>query len=166
MLARASASSCIEVVLTIILIVFDSSGDLPGATVPVVAARIKAMCERWNCKPRGLADDACWAKTGSGLSHSIGDEFCDCGVYLRPARKGSRISGWETMRRLMADAGRPDVPGLYVSQRCEQWWETVPTLPRDPRHQEDVLTSANDHCADACRYAVTGMVFGQASRAW
>lgn len=129
-----------------------------GATVPVVAERIKSMCREWGVPVRGVGDDAMWANTGSGHSVSIGDELADCGVYLRPARKGSRIAGWEVMRRMLADAGRPDVPAMYVSERCRFWWDTVPVLPRSLRHPEDVDTNANDHCADASRYAL-GMMF-------
>ncbi len=54
----------------------------------------------------------------------------------------------------MEDAGKPDRAGFYVSTRCRYWWETVPSLPRDPRRPEDVDTRAPDHAADAGRYAV------------
>ena len=39
-------------------------------------------------------------------------------VHFEPARKGDRVSGWHRMRRLLADAGKPDRPGLYVSRAC------------------------------------------------
>lgn len=37
------------------------------------------------------------------------------------------------MKRLLADAGKPDVPGLYVSRGCSYFWDTVPHLARDVR---------------------------------
>lgn len=56
------------------------------------------------------------------------------------------------MRRLLGDAGKPDVPGLYVSRVCEYFWETVPFLARDQKRMEDVDSSGPDHAADAVRY--------------
>ena len=126
-----------------------------GFTVPDLASRILSMCEQWGIKAQGVADDAIFNKTGS-QSGTIHEEFRRNGIYFRRAQKGSRIAGWEKMRRLLQDAGKPDVPGLYISRNCHHWWETVPHLPRDQRRQEDVDSSAADHAADATRYALTG----------
>jgi hypothetical protein len=125
-----------------------------GLTVPDQATRIKDMARRWGITPQGSADDAIFNKTGS-QSGSIADEFRRAGVAWARARKGSRVAGWQKMRRLLADAGKPDMPGLYVSRNCRYWWHTVPSLPRDPRNPEDVDSSAPDHAADSCRYALT-----------
>ena len=57
------------------------------------------------------------------------------------------------MRRMLADAGQPDVPGLYVSRAAEYYWSTVPYLARDPRRVEDVDSRGPHHAADAARYA-------------
>ncbi|BAP13791.1 hypothetical protein AS19_09400 [Alcanivorax sp. NBRC 101098] len=126
-----------------------------GLTVPDQAARITDMCKRWGIPATGVADDAIFNRTG-GQAGSISDEFSKAGVTFSPAKKGSRIAGWQTMRRLLADAGKPDVPGLYVSRNCRIWWETVPSLPRDPRNPEDVDSTSADHAADASRYGCTG----------
>ena len=123
-----------------------------GLTVPDQASRILNLCERWGAYPNGVADDAIFNRTGS-QSGSIADEFRRAGVHFTRAKKGGRISGWQKMRRLLADAGKPDVPGLYVSRSCRYWWQTVPSLPRDPRNPDDVDSTAPDHAADACRYA-------------
>ena len=125
-----------------------------GLTVPDQAGRIVDMCRRWGISPHGVADDAIFNNHGSAAG-TIADEFRKAGVHFRRAHKGSRIGGWQAMRRLLADAGKPDKPGLYVSRRCQVWWETVPNLPRDQRNPEDVDTTAPDHAADACRYALT-----------
>lgn len=122
-----------------------------GWTVPTLAEEIKAMAKTWNVRPQGVADDAIFAKTGSGAG-SIADEFRHAGIYFLPAKKADRITGWQVMRRLLADAGKPDVPGLYVARRCWYWWATVPTLARDTRRVEDVDSSGPDHAADASRY--------------
>ncbi len=122
-------------------------------TVPRLAEEIKALARAWNMQPEGVADDAIFARTGSGAG-SIAEEFSRGGVTFTPARKGERVVGWEIMRRLLQDAGKPDKPGLYVSRLCEYWWNTVPTLPRDPRKSDDVDSRTADHAADACRYAL------------
>jgi hypothetical protein len=122
-----------------------------GWTVPILAEEIVAMCKRWKVQPRGVADDAIFAKTGHG-SGSIAAEFMRYGVYFIEAKKADRLTGWNIMRRLLADAGKPDVPGLYVSRACEYFWSTVPYLARDQKRVEDVDSSGPDHAADAVRY--------------
>lgn len=123
-----------------------------GWTTPVLAGEIVTMCKAWKVEPKGVADDAIFARTGSGAG-SIADEFRREGVRFDPAKKADRLTGWTIMRRLLADAGKPDVPGLYVARNCRYWWATVPTLARDTRRVEDVDSSGPDHAADACRYA-------------
>lgn len=127
-----------------------------GWTAAVTAEAIKEMCAKWDVKPRGVADDACFAKSGYS-SGSIADEFMRAGVRFAPARKADRITGWQLMRRLLADAGKPDKPGLYVSRACEYWWATTPYLARDQKRVEDVDSAAPDHAADACRYGLLRM---------
>ena len=143
-----------------------------GWTVPVLAEAIREMCAPWKVYPRlgrgeaasrvpdnarrpmrpeGCADDAIFAKTGSSAG-SIAEEFTRAGVFFRPARKADRITGWQLMRRLFADAGKPDSPGLYISRRCAYFWQTVPYLARDPKRAEDLDSSGPDHGADAARY--------------
>jgi hypothetical protein len=114
---------------------------------------IVSLCKRWNAKPTGAADDAIFARLGSGAG-SISDEFTRAGVRFHPAKKGDRISGWQLMRRMLADAGKADVPGLYVSRACTYFWETVPYLARDAKRVEDVDSSGPDHAADAARYCL------------
>ena len=124
-----------------------------GYTVPILAERIRGLASSWATDPEGVADDAIFARTGSGAG-SIAEEFAGQGVNFTRARKGERVAGWEKMRRMLQDAGKPDQPGLYVSRLCEYWWATVPTLPRDPRKPDDVDSRAADHGADACRYGL------------
>lgn len=124
-----------------------------GWTASTTAEAIREMCAARAAPPRGVADDACFANTGHG-SGSIADEFARCGVYFTPAKKADRITGWQMMRRLLADAGKPDVPGLYVSRSCEYFWATVPYLARDQKRVEDVDSSGPDHAADAARYGL------------
>lgn len=129
----------------------DRLNDGIGWTVPILSEAILEMCKRWKVKPYGVADDAIFAKTGHG-SGSISQEFARYGVTFLPAKKADRLTGWNIMRRLLADAGKPDMPGLYISRACTYFWETVPYLGRDVKRIEDVDSQGADHGADACRY--------------
>lgn len=123
-----------------------------GWTVPQLAEEIRAFCTRWGVRPSGCADDAIFARTGSGAG-SIAEEFRKHGVHFSPARKADRWTGWELMRRMLQAAGSPDQPGLYISRSCSYFWQTVPYLPRDDRRIDDVDTKGPDHAADTVRYA-------------
>lgn len=83
---------------------------------------------------------------------SIADEFRRCGGYFEEVEGGDRITGWTRMKRLLANAGKPDAPGLYVSRSCEYFWATVPYLARDTKKVEDMDSNGPDHAADAVRY--------------
>ncbi|MGO1541402.1 MAG: phage terminase large subunit [Luteimonas sp.] len=122
-----------------------------GWTVPELAENIRAMCRKWKIPPDGVADDACFSKAGHAAG-SIANEFQQAGVRFARARKSDRMTGWNRMRKLLANAGKPDMAGLYVSAACRYWWGTVPYLPRDAKKIEDVDSSGPDHGADACRY--------------
>ena len=74
------------------------------------------------------------------------------GVSFDPAKKADRLTGWNVMRRMLADAGKLDVPGLYIARNCSYFWETVPYLGRDQKRVEDVDSLGPDHAADAVRY--------------
>lgn len=121
--------------------------------VSKLAEGIIEMCNRWGAKPVGVADDACFAQHGHQVG-SLAKEFRKYGVYLRPAKKGSRVWGWQLMKQLLVDAGT-DKPGLYICRNCEYFWLTAPTIPRDPRKPDDVDSRAADHAIDMVRYACT-----------
>ncbi|GGA62239.1 phage terminase large subunit [Sphingomonas psychrolutea] len=125
-----------------------------GWTVPRLAEAIRDMCGRWSVKPSGAADDAIFARARGHSAATIADEFSRSGVTFYPAGKGSRKAGWQRMRTLLSQAGKPDLPGLYLSRSCDYAWETLPVLPRDPRDIEDVDSAAPDHAADAIRYGI------------
>jgi len=112
---------------------------------------IKEFAQRWGVRPEGAADDAIFAE-GGHEGGSIAKEFAHAGVTFHPAKKGDRKSGWQTMLRLLADAGSPDKSGLFISRACQYWWATVPFLPRDPMRPDDVDSRGPDHAADAARY--------------
>ena len=132
-----------------------------GWTVAVTAEAIRRdLCPRWGVQPYGVADDACFARSGASAG-SIAQEFGSHGVYFQPARKADRITGWQTMKRLLADAGKPDKPGLYISRACEYFWSTVPFLAYNERKREDMQTNGPDHGADACRYGLMAETYAR-----
>ncbi len=122
-------------------------------TTETSAEAVKEMCVAWRVAPQGVVDSAAFAHHGSSEG-SIGHELRRCGLRLSPCKKGMRADGWQIMRQLMADAGKPDRPGLYVNHRCKNFWNTVPTLARDMRRVEDLDSGQADHAADACRYGL------------
>lgn len=122
-------------------------------TAATTAEAIVDLCKQWKIKPHGHADDACFAKAGYS-SGSIAEEFARKGVYFTPAKKADRITGWQFMRRMLADAGKLDVPGLYISRSCSYFWDTLPYLARDQKRVEDLDSTGPDHGADACRYGL------------
>ncbi len=77
-------------------------------------------------------------------------------------RAGSRIIGWEAIRKVLKAAapvdGKPrETPGLFVFNTCTHFQRTVPVLPRDEKKMDDVDTDAEDHTADEVRYRVRFM---------
>lgn len=81
------------------------------------------------------------------------------GIVWEKADKGpgSREQGWEQLRKRLKATARPpgsyrEIPGLFICQCCEQWIRTVPSLPRDKDHIDDVDTDAEDHVGDETRY--------------
>jgi hypothetical protein len=132
-----------------------------GWTASITAEAIRRdLCAVWKVGASGVADDACFAKAGHSTG-SIAEEFAAHGVVFQPAKKADRVTGWQTMKRLLADAGKLDKPGLYVSRACDYWWSTVPYLSHDLRKREDMDTTGPDHAADACRYAIMSEVWAR-----
>lgn len=78
-------------------------------------------------------------------------------------RPGSRKTGWEQVRRALANAKRPEDggprenPGLFVFRTCDQFVRTVPVLPRAEKDPDDVDSDVEDHIGDETRYRVRFM---------
>ena len=124
-----------------------------GWTAASAAEAIRSeLCDKWKVETLGrrrrcvLREERPFERLDRGRVRAKG-------VRFQPAKKADRISGWQRMKRMLADAGKPDRPGLYVSRACEYFWATVPYLARDQRRVEDV-DSGPDHAADACRYGL------------
>lgn len=102
-----------------------------------------------------FADPSMWAsKNVEDRVYSTADEYAAEKVYLTKA-DNHRIGGKRKVDTLLADL--PDgKPGLIIFESCEQWLDTVVTLPyAKSGNTEDVDTDADDHEYDATRYALT-----------
>jgi hypothetical protein len=116
----------------------------PGALAEAIIER----CDRWNMYPQGVADDA------MGLQQTLVELLSENGIYVSKPRK-ERVAGWAAIRELLVNArDRNGAPGLFISQRCEYLWATLPFLTRNERRPEDLDTTGPDHAADALRYGV------------
>lgn len=115
------------------------------------ADNMSDMCDRTGVYKMGCIDDAKGLQPNDTL---IGGLTAYGFSFIRPRK--NRRSGWATMRELLVNAQeRNGKPGMWVAKECHGFWETVPTLPRDPLNAEDVDTRAIDHWGDGARYAAT-----------
>ena len=80
--------------------------------------------------------------------HSPADVFADNGLLLSPA-SNDRIGGWRVCRDALTHKRFKTFDGW-----ADAWWRSVPALPRCNKNPEDVDTRADDHDADAWRYAM------------
>lgn len=92
---------------------------------------------------------------------SVAGEMKRVGVNFSHSdkRPGSRIHGWDEIRKMLKNAlptagGTREFPGLYVTEKCDQFLRTFPVLPRDSKKLDDVDTEAEDHIADETRYFI------------
>ena len=94
-------------------------------------------------------------------------------VWMGANKKaGSRSVGWELIRnRLRGSVPKKDeatgvtLPreeaGLFICDNCRDFLRTFPDLPRDPHKEFDIDTNAEDHIADALRYTVSYLAWGE-----
>jgi len=127
-------------------------------TADAVAEGIKAK-EAGEKVVYGVADPSIFKEDG-GPSH--GERMRRAGVNWRPAdnarvAKSGAMGGWDQMRQrinpINAQGESVGRPMLYVFDTCRDFLRTVPTLQHDPDRPEDLDTTAEDHIADAARYA-------------
>ena len=108
-------------------------------------------------KRRVIMDSAVTAQLGFGGYAdpvTLSTEFRKYGWEVTGSPKSSRAVGWQLIKSLLWQAGSEE-PGLFISERCESLWQTLPYCVSDPRNPEDMEKEAPDHSADAVRYAIT-----------
>lgn len=90
---------------------------------------------------------------------SIADDMARAPNYVRWTKSdkspGSRINGWEVIRKLLKQALDGELPGLYIFDTCRHTIRTLPTLPRHASIDGDLDSESEDHIADVIRYRVS-----------
>lgn len=102
------------------------------------------------------ADPSMWTKEKDEARTISGyDIYKSEGVLLTKA-DNDRINGWKRIRTFLSDL--PDgKPGLLIFEMCEDLVRTLGALPFAGDGSEDLDTDAEDHAADALRYALTSI---------
>jgi hypothetical protein len=109
------------------------------------------MCDRTGVYKTGTIDDARGLQPDDTLIKGMQRYGLQ---FKRPMK--NRRSGWAAMREMLYNSQQANgKPGLWVSEKCRGWWATVPLVPRDNNHPEDIDTKSIDHWADTARYACT-----------
>ena len=111
------------------------------------------------------ADDAMFATRGDALP--ISTVYAENGVYLTPASKGARVTGWERVRSYLAEMpacphhranGWETCPRLHIFAGCENLFKHLGNLSHavkgDP---EDAGPNPHDHLPDALRYLLINL---------
>ena len=81
-------------------------------------------------------------------------DFARLRVSWQEIDNKSRVAGWQQVRKRLLASKQTflEDPGLFVFDTCRQFIRTVPILPRDTKNNDDVDSSAEDHCGDETRY--------------
>jgi len=99
----------------------------------------------------GNADSAIYnAENGS----SIADDMKPITWTKADKSPGSRVHGWQALRRMLVASHGKEEAGFYITENCVDSIRTLPTLPRDDKKIDDIDTDSEDHLADVIRYRV------------
>lgn len=131
-----------------------SAGDVAHGIV----LREKQLLEgRWiSRKPSpGPADNQIRNVRESDVE-TIEDKMSEHGIRWTVSDKspGSRKIGLQLFRDRLQNAVDGEGPGFYVMMNCKASIDTLPSLTRDEKDQDDVDTNCEDHIYDAVRYRV------------
>lgn len=141
-----------------------------------IVSRELAMNIANRVKP-GPADNSIWdMQNGNSIAVDMAKPVKISGkqysgvVWTRSDKSaGSRIRGWERIRKYLTNAIPPEdgypreEPGFYVFETCAKTLELFPSLPRDEENLDDVDTTCEDHIGDEIRYNLLGEVMGARS---
>ncbi len=126
-----------------------------GMTPEVMANAVLAMDGHVGRRGsmRGTIDAASFADTGLGGGR--GDQMNKLGCRWEPSVKGagSRVAGKALIHQRLAL--RSDGPGLVVFKTCHNLIRTLPSLPYDKAHPEDISDNCEDHAVEALRTGLT-----------
>ena len=99
-----------------------------------------------------VLDSACWIPNQHG--ESIADTYFNEGLLCDQASK-NRLNGKDRVHawlKVIKDHTGAEYSRLRIFKNCTDLIRTLPALPLDDRHIEDVDTDAEDHAYDALRY--------------
>lgn len=127
-----------------------------GLTDRQQARAIREMTEPGEAAMLTYADPSMWGRKTSGeIVTSTADEYAREGVPLTKANN-DRLDGKRKLDRVLLPLA-DGVPGVQVFSTCINLIRTLPALPYDQAHTEDVDTQAEDHAYDALRYGLTNL---------
>jgi len=87
---------------------------------------------------------------------SIAYAYRQAGLPVRRANN-ARIAGWAAVDEALT-VRADGWPRLLVYPHCLNLIRTLPALMRDDKNPEDVDTDGEDHCGDALRYLLLGLL--------
>lgn len=112
-----------------------------------------------------FSDDAMFAARGA--AKPISDVYADNGVYLTPASKGSRVTGWQRVRSYLSELpacphhralGWKTCPKLHILAGCENLFRHLADLSYATKGDpEDAGANPHDHLPDALRYLLINL---------
>ncbi len=102
----------------------------------------------------GTIDSAAFADVGLGGGR--GDQMNKLGCRWKPSTKGagSRLAGKALIHQRLA-LRSDGKPGLVVFKTCNNLVRTLPSLPYDKQHPEDVAGNCEDHSYEALRIGLS-----------
>lgn len=119
----------------------------------------------------GILDSSVWHNRGH-TGPTVAEEMIAYGCRWRPSDRGagSRSAGKNRLHELLKvgedDEGR-DLPGIVFFENCRQLLADLPSLPRDPKGEDDIdPKSPNDHTYDALRYGIMSRPRTQSPLDW
>lgn len=129
----------------------------------------------------GPADNSIWdVENGNSIAADMarpvrvkGQKFQGVRWMRSDKSPGSRIAGWEKVRKYLSNAQRQymelngkkipiprEKPGMFIFNNCTMFIDLFPVLPRDEVKHDDVDTDAEDHIGDEVRYKVLSLGIG------
>jgi hypothetical protein len=118
-------------------------------TAREVARKVKRL-EQGEEISYGVADPACWSKTGHD-GPTIAEVFAEEGAYWNPA-DNDRLQGKMQVHQRLRGWGQGR-PGVVYFSTCTHSIRTLPELVYDELKVEDVDTDCEDHAYDTDRYS-------------
>ena len=128
-----------------------------GWTAHEQATQIKAATLDGSCILTA-ADPSMWHRRSAAVGDTVAEDYRKAGVDLIRANN-DRLTGINRVRQYLDYKSLPNgrlikPPRLKIHDSCKNLIRTLPELPYDELHVEDVDTKAEDHPYDTLRYGL------------